>query len=134
MPHDFDSLRDRLRQFAAERGWGRSHSPRNLILALTGEVGELSAELQWVDDCRVRDHLADPIAWARIKDEVADVLIYLVQFADACDIDLLAEAYAKIVRNETRYPLKPLCTGESTNQPSWRRDARSWQPQEGVVA
>ena len=104
VPSEFEVLRDRLRCFAAARGWGRGHSVRNLALALVGEVGELGAELQWVDDARVGGHLQDPEARARIADEAADVLIYLVRFADVCGIDLLAEVYAKIERNESRYP------------------------------
>ena len=104
MPSELDVLCDRLRSFAAARGWGGGHSVRNLALALTAEVGELGAELQWIDDAKVGHHLQDPAARARIADEAADVLIYLVQFADVCGIDLLAEAYAKIERNESRFP------------------------------
>jgi NTP pyrophosphatase (non-canonical NTP hydrolase) len=102
--NEFDALRDRLRRFAAARCWGRSHSARNLALALVGEVGELAAELQWVNDADLKSHLSDRAAMARLGEEAADVLIYLVQFADACGIDVLAEAHAKIDRNEIRYP------------------------------
>jgi len=104
VPNEFESLRDQLRQFAAARDWGKFHSPRNLALALAGEVGELAAELQWVPDDGVAEHLTDPAARARLADEAADVLIYLVRFADVCDIDLLSEASAKISRNEVRFP------------------------------
>jgi len=104
VPNDFELLRDRLRSFVDARGWRSSHTPRNLALALTGEVGELTTELQWVSDEEISDHLNDPRARARIADEVADVLIYLVRFADVCGIDPLAAAYAKIDRNEVRYP------------------------------
>jgi NTP pyrophosphatase (non-canonical NTP hydrolase) len=102
--NDLETLRNRLRRFADTRDWGRFHSPRNLALALVGEIGELSAELQWIADDEVADHLSDPAARARVGDEVADVLIYLIQFADACGINLLSEAHAKIDRNEARYP------------------------------
>jgi len=104
VPSELDVLCDRLRSFAAARGWGGGHSVRNLALALSAEVGELGAELQWIDDASVGRHLQDPAARARIADEAADVLIYLVQFADVCGIDLLTEAYAKIERNESRFP------------------------------
>jgi NTP pyrophosphatase (non-canonical NTP hydrolase) len=106
VPNDFQLLRDRLRRFVDARDWGESHSPRNLALALTGEVGELTTELQWVTDDEVDNHLKDPRAKARLADEVADILIYLIRFADVCDIDLLSETYAKIDRNEVRYPHK----------------------------
>jgi NTP pyrophosphatase (non-canonical NTP hydrolase) len=111
VPSELDVLRDRLRSFAAARGWGGGHSVRNLALALAAEVGELGAELRWVDDAKVGLYLEDPAARARIADEVADVLIYLVQFADVCGMDLLAEAYAKIERNESRFPSRTKANG-----------------------
>jgi NTP pyrophosphatase (non-canonical NTP hydrolase) len=94
----------RLRTFAAVRGWERLHTPKNLLMALAGEVGELAAELQWLSESE-----ADPQAWdaelrERVSDEIADVMIYLVRFADVCSIDPLAAANRKIDRNETRFP------------------------------
>jgi NTP pyrophosphatase (non-canonical NTP hydrolase) len=107
VPNEFEVLRDRLRDFADARDWRKSHSPRNLALALAGEIGELTSELQWVPDERISGHLQDPAARARLADEVADVLIYLIQFADVCGIDPAAAASAKIDRNAVRYPALP---------------------------
>jgi NTP pyrophosphatase (non-canonical NTP hydrolase) len=104
VPGDLEEIRDRLREFAAAREWEGFHSPRNLALALCGEVGELAAELQWVADDRVAEHLADSDAVARLADEVADVAIYLIRFADVCGIDVSSAVHAKIDRNETRFP------------------------------
>ncbi|MEV6226551.1 nucleotide pyrophosphohydrolase [Saccharopolyspora shandongensis] len=99
-----DGLRGLLREFAEARDWQRFHTPRNLALALAGEVGELVAELQWVSDEELAERLRDAALFERLSDEAADVLIYLVRFADVCGIDLLAAAEAKIARNEHRYP------------------------------
>jgi dCTP diphosphatase len=101
---DVAELATRLRTFAAARGWEQLHTPKNLLMALAGEVGELAAELQWLSDGE-----ADPSAWdaglrERVNDEVADVMIYLVRFADVCKIDPLAAANKKIERNEKRFP------------------------------
>lgn len=104
MSGEFQEIRDRLREFAAARDWEQFHTPRNLALALCGEAGELAAELQWVSDAEVPGQLRDEAARARIADEAADVLLYLVRFADVCGIDLPTEAYAKIDRNEARFP------------------------------
>jgi NTP pyrophosphatase (non-canonical NTP hydrolase) len=102
---DLPALATRLRAFAAARSWERHHTPRNLALALAGEVGELCAELQW-------EREDDPRVWsedlrARVADEIADVLIYLVRFADVSGIDPLAAAAAKVERNATRFPPLP---------------------------
>jgi NTP pyrophosphatase (non-canonical NTP hydrolase) len=104
VPGEFEEIRDRLREFAAVRGWDRFHTPRNLALALCGEAGELAAELQWVPDAETADHLLNRAVRGRVADESADVLIYLVRFADVCGFDLLSEAKAKIERNEDRFP------------------------------
>lgn len=104
MSDSLAALSDRLGAFADARDWPRFHTPRNLALALAGEVGELAAELQWVADSEVADHLADPEARGRLADEVADVLIYLTRFADVCGIDLVSEAHAKVDKNEKRFP------------------------------
>jgi NTP pyrophosphatase (non-canonical NTP hydrolase) len=104
MPRDLEEIRDRIREFAAARDWEQFHTPRNLALALCGEVGELAAELQWVPDDGIAEHLLDPAAFARLADEVADVMIYLVRLADVSGIDVLAAVRAKIERNETRFP------------------------------
>ncbi|MFR9728126.1 MazG-like family protein [Saccharopolyspora sp. MS10] len=97
-------LRARLRAFAREREWGRFHTPKNLAMALGGETGELLAELQWLDGEAVAEGLAHGPLRDRVADEAADVLLYLVQFAEAAGIDLVAAAHAKIDRNESRYP------------------------------
>ena len=96
------ALADRLRQFADERDWNQFHSPKNLAMALSGEVGELVAELQWMTE----EHSQKPNAaeMARIRAECADVFNFLVRLADQLDIDLIAAANEKIDDNARRYP------------------------------
>jgi hypothetical protein len=59
VPGEYEEIRDRLRGFAAARDWDRFHTPRTLGLALCGEAGELAAELQWVPDAGMTDHVLD---------------------------------------------------------------------------
>lgn len=93
----------RLRQFAAERDWERFHSPKNLAMALTGEAGELVAEFQWLTEAESRE--LDPERLARVQQEAADVLIYLVRLADQLGLDLVDAANLKIQSNSERYPV-----------------------------
>lgn len=74
-------------------------------MALVSEVGELISELQWIPDANSRPDDIQGELRDRISDEAADVLLYLIQFADLCRIDLLEAAHVKISRNETRYPV-----------------------------
>jgi NTP pyrophosphatase (non-canonical NTP hydrolase) len=99
-----EELAERLRGFVADREWERFHTPKNLAMALAGEVGELLAELQWLTPEESASVMSDPEAGARVRAEVADVMTYLVRLADALDIDLVAAAHAKLDETERRYP------------------------------
>lgn len=101
---DLITLRDQLRQFAAERNWEQFHTPRNLLLALVGEVGELAELFQWVSDEQAAVIMRDEQLAARVREELADVLGYVVQLADALGIDLYEALRAKIILNAEKYP------------------------------
>src|SRR4051794_34545805 len=105
MTDELGELRARIRQFSADRDWDQFHTPRNLILALVGEVGELAAEIQWLSDEQLPESLEEPGLRESFSSEMADVLIYLIRRADVCDIDLLKVADQKVTANETRYPV-----------------------------
>ena len=96
-------LRDELRRFAADRDWDQFHAPKNLAMALAGEVGELLEHFQWLSEQESANLPAD------VKDavtlEMADVLLYLVRLADKLDIDLNAAAVRKIGLNAVKYPV-----------------------------
>ncbi|WP_084958926.1 nucleotide pyrophosphohydrolase [Thermoactinospora rubra] len=97
-------LADRLRRFADDRDWHRYHTPKNLAMALAGEVGELLAELQWLTPEEAARVMEDPASAARIRSELADVTLYLVRLADVLGVDLVAAAHEKIDVNERRFP------------------------------
>lgn len=99
-----DDLRQRLREFADARDWQQFHTPKNLAMALSGEVGELTALFQWLTPEQSARWREDPDLAANVEDELADVAIYLVRLADVLGIDMLDVAMAKIDRNETRFP------------------------------
>jgi dCTP diphosphatase len=89
-------VQQELRRFAEARDWPQYHTPRNLLLALVGEVGELAELYQW-------DPPTPPPA-DRVAEEVADVLIYLLRFADIVGVDVAEAVAAKVARNEQRFP------------------------------
>ena len=98
-------LQDQLRHFARARDWEQFHSPKNLAMALAGEVGELNALLQWVSADETADWLEHPANAESIRLEIADILSYLLLIADAVDVDPVAAALEKVVLNEKRYPV-----------------------------
>uniref|UniRef100_A0A8D2B157 dCTP pyrophosphatase 1 n=1 Tax=Sciurus vulgaris TaxID=55149 RepID=A0A8D2B157_SCIVU len=92
-------------EFAAERDWDQFHQPRNLLLALVGEVGELTDNNQWKSDAE-----PGPKAWplrerAALQEELSDVLIYLVALAARCHVDLPQAVLLKMDTNRRRYPV-----------------------------
>ena len=98
-----DELRAQLRAFARERDWEQFHTPKNLAMALAGEVGELLEIFQWLTPEEAQAVMESARA-DDIEDELADVLIYLVRLADILDIDLLDVAHRKLERNQGRFP------------------------------
>lgn len=102
---DVAALQKRLAEFAAARDWGRYHTPKNLSAALSVEAGELVEIFQWLTPEQSAAVMSDPGRAARVEDEVADVLAYLLQFCESLGIDALAALEAKIERNEKRFPV-----------------------------
>jgi NTP pyrophosphatase (non-canonical NTP hydrolase) len=99
-----DELAVRVREFAAARE--RFHTPKNLAMALAGEVGELVAELQWLTPEEAERVMADPQAAGRMRSELGDVTIYLVRLADVLGVDLVEAARVKLEESEHRYDVE----------------------------
>jgi len=100
-----DSLQQmslRLRAFARARDWGRFHAPKNLASALVVEAGELLEPFQWLTEAQSRD--LPPDTKEAVAQEMADVLLYLVQLSTALDVDLIDAAQRKMVINARKYP------------------------------
>ena len=96
-------LRDALRAFTREREWDRYHTPKNLAMALIVEAAELAEHFQWL----TAEESQSPQDGRRekIRDELADVLIYLVELADTLDVDLIVAARDKIGKTALKYPV-----------------------------
>ncbi|WP_230684377.1 nucleotide pyrophosphohydrolase [Burkholderia cepacia] len=99
---ELEELRDVLRQFVAERGWLKFHTPKNLAVALSVEASELLEPFQWLDSGEKAELSADQLT--AIRYEMADVLAYLVLLADKLEIDLHKAALEKIEINRKKYP------------------------------
>jgi dCTP diphosphatase len=101
-----ESIRREVSNFAKLREWDQFHSPRNLVLAMMGEVGELAEIFQWKGDEKCNEGLKD---WTDEKlihlgEELSDILLYLVRLSDKCGIDLVAAAKRKLAINGLKYP------------------------------
>jgi dCTP diphosphatase len=105
-PHltTLEELRNALQRFAAARDWNQFHSPKNLAIALSVEAAELLEHFQWMSE--VESTALNPDQHAKVREEVADVFLYLVRLADKLGIDLMSAAVDKIELNSARYPIE----------------------------
>lgn len=93
-----------LRSFAAERDWDQFHTPKNLAISISIEAAELLELFQWSRGEAGWDAINDPSLRSRVEEELADILLYLIRFADKAKIDLEAIAARKIALNAAKYP------------------------------
>ena len=101
---DLNALQATLRQFAAERDWQPFHTPKNLAMALMVEAAELAEIFQWMTAEQSQAAHTDLVVQEQIADEVADVLLYLMQIADHTAVDLKRAVGRKLVKNAKKHP------------------------------
>ena len=101
---DIQELQQTLRRFAAERNWQPFHTPKNLAMALMVEAAELQEIYQWMTPEQSQTAHHDAVTKQHIGEEVADVLLYLLQLADHSQLDLNHAVSRKIVKNANKYP------------------------------
>ncbi|XP_003748612.1 dCTP pyrophosphatase 1 [Galendromus occidentalis] len=99
-----EKLRQTVEKFCVERDWQQYHTPRNLMLALVGEVGELAEIFQWREVSPNAPELS-PREKIHLGEELSDVLLYLIRLADRCGVDLSAAVLRKIEKNAEKYPV-----------------------------
>ncbi|RVT51279.1 nucleotide pyrophosphohydrolase [Rubrivivax albus] len=133
---DIEALQATLRTFAAERDWQPFHTPKNLSTALMVEAAELAEIFQWMTPEQSASAHTDAVVREQISDEVADVLLYLIQIADHTQVDLKRAIGRKLVKNAKKHP--PLRTGlpagtaaTSTVETHVLVDWENVQPREG---
>lgn len=98
----FEEVRSKAESFSEDRDWNQFHTPRNLLLAMVGEVGELSECFQWKGE--VAENLIgfSDAEKHHIAEEMSDVLVYLIRLADKCGVDLPNAVLAKMIKNEEK--------------------------------
>ena len=105
---NLNALQETLRQFAAERDWQAFHTPKNLAMALMVEAAELAEIFQWMTPEQSQAAHTDLVVQEQIADEVADVLLYLMQIADHTAVDLKRAVGRKLIKNAKKHPpLRP---------------------------
>ena len=100
----FDDLNAEIREFCDRREWEQFHTPKDLAIGLSTESAELLEQFRFKDDQEQTALLEDPDSREAIEDELADVLFFLLRFADLYDVDLETALATKLDKNRSRYP------------------------------
>lgn len=99
-------LKSQVLLFARERDWEQFHAPKNLSMALAAEAGELMEHFLWATSEASRSIANEPEKRQKIAEELADVVIYALEFANATGLDVAAAIEAKMAANAAKYPVE----------------------------
>jgi NTP pyrophosphatase (non-canonical NTP hydrolase) len=99
-------LKTRVLAFVRARDWEQFHSPKNLSMALAAESGELMEHFLWSTPEQSKTVVTDPAKRGKIADELADVVIYALEFANITGLDLAAAIETKMAANAQKYPVE----------------------------
>ncbi len=108
-----ESLRRAVREFRDRREWEQFHTPKNLSMAIAIEAAELMEEFLWLESDEARRQADDDGSVARIAEELADVLIYALSFANSVELDVTTAVLDKLAKNAEKYPEEE-CRGISS--------------------
>ena len=103
---DLKKIYEMQRQFAKEREWEKFHTPKNLTMALSVEASELCEIFQWLTESESQAIMGDAAQAKKVRDEVSDVLFYLLRFSDRLGIDVEAAFWEKMEQNRAKYPVE----------------------------
>jgi dCTP diphosphatase len=99
-------IKTRVLAFARERDWEQFHAPKNLSMALAAEAGELMEHFLWATPEASRTLVQDAAMRRKIEEELADVVIYALEFANMTGIDVAAAIESKMAANAAKYPVE----------------------------
>lgn len=99
-------IKSRILAFARERDWEQFHAPKNLSMALAAEAGELMEHFLWATPEASRTIVQDAAKRKKIEEELADVIIYALEFANMTGIDVAAAIETKMAANAAKYPIE----------------------------
>ena len=98
----FEQARELVHEFAVDRDWEQFHTPRNLLLALTSEIGEAAEIVRWQGDNEPSIPVGEETNWAH---ELADIQILLLRLAEVSGVDLPHALQEKLAIAGKRYPV-----------------------------
>ena len=100
-----DALKNFVENFVKERDWSQFHSPKNISMALAIEASELMDIFKWDTEKDSKVKMSAGISRKEAIDELADIIIYAIAFANRNNIDISSAIEQKMKKNEKKYPV-----------------------------
>jgi NTP pyrophosphatase (non-canonical NTP hydrolase) len=101
-----DYLKKLVVKFRDDRDWKKYHNPKDLAISISIESNELLELFQWKTLEEIQKLLGNPDYLKKVKNELADVIIYSLSLADVLGIDVSQAVIEKIKINEAKYPVE----------------------------
>lgn len=99
-------LTNLVKTFCEERDWDQFHNPKDLAIGISTEAAELLDLFRFKNEQEVANKFNDPIQVQRVNEEIADVLFFILRFAQMNKIDLEQSLKNKIEKNAKKYPVE----------------------------
>jgi len=101
-----EELTKRIKEFNKERDWDQYHNPKDILVALVSEVGELADCYRWLSAEEMKEIHSDAEKKKKVEEEIADIMMYLIMLAYKTDIDILSAVEKKLEKNIRKYPVE----------------------------
>ena len=106
MSSELEDLLQKIQAFSDERDWSQFHTAKNLIIAVSAEVGELAEVVQWKSDQEAAEYLNTPEGKSKLSEEIADVAIYLLRICQQQNLNFIEILNKKMESNSIKYPIE----------------------------
>lgn len=106
MNENLKDLIEKIKIFCEERDWNQFHNPKDLAIGISTESGELLDIFRFQKEDQIEELFKDKKKREHIEEELADVLFFVLRFAQMNDIDLNHALETKIKKNAEKYPIQ----------------------------
>jgi len=101
-----EDLKAELAKFRDDRNWAQFHKPKDLAMAINIEAGELLEQFLWKSDSEIAKLLMDNVKRSAVIEEMADVIITAINFANVLNVDITDAVLKKVEKNAKKYPVE----------------------------
>ena len=99
-------LKELVKKFCEERDWDQYHSAKDLAIGIITESSELLEHFRFKSEKETEDLFDEKSKRDEISEELADIIYFILRFAEKYNIDLSKELQKKIEKNNQKYPIE----------------------------